>query len=306
VKFGTWEGRLGEPRRLSSVLIVALPLLAAGCNAESPIAPPPPPPPIVHTVNTPPTIKAITVGASRAEVGDVVAISAEIEDAETPVDQLKYTWTASAGTFTGTGRQVTWTLAKGAPTPVEVTFGVTVTETYADVDDANKPITRENKVSLNAPGTLRVHDSAAEIGKIVFAFLVTYFGNSNVSADAAVVDFIDPCPDCPSGKEDERDDVQDNRDRYTFISSSIDILSVDVNGSRTFASVDAYCAFTSTEKSSGISGTAVGICSLTALYSNGRWWLCESHARPLPSAGMAGNAQAADAWARRFFTRGGT
>ena len=284
------------------------PLLTAACNG-SPIAPPPPPPPppIVHTVNTPPTVKAITVGVSRAEVGDTVSISADVDDAETPVDQLKYAWTASAGSFSGTGRQVTWTLAKGAATPVDVTFTVTVTETYADVDDANKPITRENKVSLDAASSLRVHDSVAEIGKIVFAFLVTYFGNSNVSADAAVVDFIDPCPDCPSGKADERHDVQDNRDRYTFISSTINILSVDVNASRTFAFVDAYCAFTSREKSSGISGTAEGICSLTALYSNGRWWLCESHARPLPGAvGVAGSLQPwADDWSRRFFTRGG-
>lgn len=288
---------------------MSAPLLAAACNGKSPVAPPPPPPPppVVHTVNTPPTIKAITIGASRAEVGDVIPITADIEDAETPVDQLKYTWTSSVGSFTGTGRQVTWTLAKGAATPADVTFSVAVTETFADVDDANKPVTRENKVSFDAPGSLRVHDSPAEIGKIVFAFLVTYFGNSNVSADAAVVDFIDPCPDCPSGKADERHDVQDNRDRYTFISSSIEILGVDVNTARTFAFVDAYCAFTSTEKSSGISGTAVGICSLTALYSNGRWWLCESHARPLPSAGTSGRDQAAaDAWSKRFFTRGGT
>lgn len=280
---------------------------ALGCNAQSPIAPPPAAPPAGQVPNTPPVITAIKIGATRAEVGDLVTVGAEVSDAETPIDQLKYAWTASAGSFTGSGRSVTWSLAKGAPTPADVTFSVTVTETYAESSGATGVITHENKATLAAPDTLRVHDSAAEIAKIVFAFLVTYFGDSNVSADAAVVDFIDPCPECPTGKAEERQDVQDNRDRYTFISSTITILGIDVNPARTTAGVDAYCAFTSREKSSGIADTAEGICSLTALYSAGRWWLCESHARPLPgAAGAAGGDQpAVEAWSRRFFTRGG-
>ena len=279
----------------------------AACNGQPPVEPGTPGPPGVQTPNAPPVITAIKIGATRVEVGDVVAVSADVTDAETPVDQLKYTWKASAGSFTGSGRSVTWSLAKGATTPVDVSFSLTVTETYTESNGSTGVIPHENTATLSAPTTLRVHDSVAEISKIVFAFLVTYFGDSNVSADAAVVDFIDPCPECPSGKAEERHDVQDNRDRYTFISSTINILSVNVNGARTAADVEAYCAFTSREKSTGITGTAEGICSLTALYLNGRWWLCESHARPLPGAtGASGTDPAAiDAWSRRFFTRGG-
>jgi hypothetical protein len=240
-----------------------------------------------------PAVKAITVSHTHAELADQIIVTADVTDATTPVDALEYRWSASAGAFTGSGRRVTWTIPNGSARPLDVTFAVTV----------SRP-PRGRAVTLVAPKLVHVQNSVADISSIVFDFLVTYFGNSNVGADAAVIDFIDPCPDCPHGKADERADVQFNRDHYTFISSHIRILSVELNDARTFAEVEAFCAFESREKSTGISGTAYGICTLTAIYDKGRWWLCESHARPLSGDGAGpGTSPKDQAWAERFFRR---
>ena len=55
------------------------------------------------TPNTPPQVKSVTVAQSRVEVGTPVTVTAVVEDAETPVANLTYAWTASTGRFCGTG-----------------------------------------------------------------------------------------------------------------------------------------------------------------------------------------------------------
>ena len=57
-----------------------------------------PPPP---AVNTPPQIKSITLSETRVEVGMPVTLTAIVEDAETPVANLTYGWTAPNGDVLG-------------------------------------------------------------------------------------------------------------------------------------------------------------------------------------------------------------
>ena len=263
-------------------------LLVCACTVQSPASPD-----AAAAVVDAPTVKSITVSNGHAELTDRITVSADVSDATTPVDQLDYEWSATGGAFIGTGRTVTWTMPKKSAVGGDITFAVTV---------SRRP--RGRAVTFVAPKLVHVQNSVGDISQIAFDFLVTYFGNSNVGADAAVIDFIDPCPQCPSGKAEERSDVQFNRDHFTFISSRVQVLSVELNDARTEADYEAFCAFESREKSTGISGTAYGICTLTALYANGRWWLCESHARPLPSAGWGpGTSPADQAFAQRFFRR---
>ena len=256
------------------------------CSTQSPAAPGADAPLIDA-----PSIKGIKVSNTHAELADRITVTADVTDAVTPVDQLEYRWSASGGAFIGSGRTVTWTMPNRSAVGGDITFAVTV----------SRP-PRGHAVTLIAPKLVHVQNSVGDISSIVYDFLVTYFGNSSIGADAAVIDFIDSCPACPSGKAEERSDVQFNRDHFTFISSSIRMLSVELNDARTEADVEAFCAFESREKSTGISGTAYGICTLTALYDKGRWWLCESHAHPLSGNGSGpGTSPKEQAWAQRFF-----
>lgn len=251
----------------------------AACNGTMPPAPTPPatqqpPPPIVHAVNTPPTIKSISVPVTRAEVDQDVTVTADVEDAETAVDQLQYAWSASAGAFTGAGRVVTWRLAKGsAATPVDVTMTLVVTERYQDVDDTGKPVTRENRVTKDSATPIRVNDSVAELSKIGVRFLVDYFGNSNVSPEACLVDFWDGC----RGKQDELSDIQNNRATLTQLFADAHVSSITFNDSKTEAEMWVACTFRSRDKKTGVEGGVTGDCYLSAVYQQGRWWLCDSN-----------------------------
>jgi hypothetical protein len=274
-------------RRFALAAVVAV---LTGCNGSQPAAPtpaqnPPPAPttPPAKVVNTPPTIKSITLSpAARAEVDQDVTVTADVEDAETPVDQLKYGWSANVGSFTGDGRVVTWRLPKGTvQTPVDVTMTLVVTENYQDVDDSGKPITRQNIVSMDTPSPLHVNDSMAELTKMGTTFLVDYFGNSSVSPEACLVDFWDGC----SGKAAELSDIQNNRNLYIQRVAKADLETINFfDSDKTSAEVWMACSFTATDKSSGVTGTASGDCYLTAVYEQGRWWLCDSNlCRPLSS-----------------------
>src|SRR6185369_11229603 len=100
-------------RRLVSALFVAcvVALIVAACGSGPSPAPTPTPggggngggnggqqPP---AVNTAPQIKSIAFSDTRIEVGTPVTITAVVEDAETPVANLEYRWSAETGTFSG-------------------------------------------------------------------------------------------------------------------------------------------------------------------------------------------------------------
>src|SRR6267142_1196909 len=96
-----------------SVLVIAV--LASGCGPTTPTAPrqivstPPvdttPPKP-----NEAPVISSLATSSPRVEADGQVTVTAVVQDAETPIDQLAYQWSAAPvnGEFSGAGREVRW------------------------------------------------------------------------------------------------------------------------------------------------------------------------------------------------------
>src|SRR5262252_4932253 len=125
------------------------------------------PPP---AVNTPPQIKSFTVSDPRVEVGTPVTVTAFVADAETPLQNLTYTWTADNGTFSGSGPVVTWTAGQDAKTPGDFTLTLTVTEQLPPGSNpAQNTATRSVKVHVN--------NSPKELADLSLRFL-TNFGDS--------------------------------------------------------------------------------------------------------------------------------
>ena len=194
-------------------MVLTLALLVGGCSAPTAPAPPappntqPPPPPPPPAPNVAPVIASITASRSRAEVEDAIVITAAVTDAETPVENLKYTWAVEVGEITGEGRVVTVKVPRNTkPTPIELKVTLTVTESYAGTNASGQLATLEHRVVQSATLT-RVHDSAAELSAMSLRFLLDLFGNSRVPADQCVVDFWTGCP----GKDAELDDIKKNR-----------------------------------------------------------------------------------------------
>jgi hypothetical protein len=281
-------------RRLqAALLVISVTVLAiAGCGGPGPQPtpqPPPPPPP----VNTAPQIRSIALSATRAEVGVPITLTATVEDAETPVANLTYAWTADTGTFSGTGPVVTWVAGEDAKTPADVVFNLTVTERFT-----SGSTTGENRTT----GTQNVHlnNSPRELREMSLRFL-TNFANSNVSADECVREFSDSC----SGKADELFDVQRNRHDYKILSFSLQHTSLSIAPNRLTATVHTACSFRSeviTDQvldpgcqgcKKGDVGSTSGNCWTTNVYESGRWWLCTSN--------YGSTTGALTAWERAFF-----
>lgn len=254
--------------RLRRCGLLALTVAIASCGSGSPPTPVSPPPPVVK--NLAPVIRSVELEHPRVEAGTSVKVVAVVEDAETPPEQLQYEWTASAGTFTGTGREVTWQAPADVTAALDVTFSLTVVESAVPV----------NRTTFAVPAPVRVHDSVRELTALVSGFLDD-FTNDRVSADDCVRHFTDSC----SGKASERRDVERVRTSFTMLdSSSYSIRSVTVTEPWSRAQMSARCDFVSREKATGIVGTSRGTCRLTAVYENNRWWLCDSHFDSLTTA----------------------
>jgi hypothetical protein len=218
-------------RILDAAVVAALgALLVAGCGG-APLKPDPPPgggngggqPP----ANNPPVIDAITIQGTRpaqpAAFGDLaesLAVSAAVHDDETPIDQLQYAWTAPVGTFTGTGRSVTWQAPADAATPLDVPLTLTVTERYGNPGGATFEHTA-NKVA-----TLSLHNSIKEVGDMARQFLLD-FSDSNIRDVSSIMrNFSDATPACHNGKVSETNDVSDNRVNYHIDQFSVGSAAV--------------------------------------------------------------------------------
>jgi hypothetical protein len=124
-----------------------------------------------------------------------------------------------------------------------------------------------------ASSATRPHAAAErELSAMAVQFLVGYFGDSAVPPDATLVDFCDTC----QGKADERSDVRKNRQLLTILHAYAQVTQVDVFESTGEADVFATCAFHDRLRSSGKTGWTRGVCHLTGVYRDGRWWLCDS------------------------------
>jgi len=268
-------------RQLRATFAVALMaiLSAAGCGGPGTGPTPPPPPPPPPPVNTPPQIRSVSASDARAEADVPITLTAAVEDLETPVGNLTYTWSADTGTFSGTGATVTWVAGQDAVTPADVVLTLTVTERYT-----TGSLQVENKVSGTT--TVRLNNSPRELRELSLRFLGD-FANSRISPEQCVSEFSDSC----RGKKDELEDIEDNRHDFEIMGSTLRHSSLSIAPSRTTATVHTSCSFTSRvittsprEESCrdgrcplGSVGSVQGDCWTTNVYEKGRWWICESH-----------------------------
>jgi hypothetical protein len=94
--------------RASLVTFVAILAVAAilGSACAAPAPPPVTPPAPAQAPSHPPVISKVTANPAQVVSGDsttIIAVAASPDD-----NPLTYSWSASEGTITGTGRQVTW------------------------------------------------------------------------------------------------------------------------------------------------------------------------------------------------------
>ena len=256
-----------------STIAAAVTAVMAACGG-SPTTPPP-------TVNTPPTIESVAIGA-RAEADQAIQIAATVKDAETPISQLTYTWSASpqGGIFSGnsiSGSQaiVMWRPPKGQKTPDLYTVTLTVTEAYTASGQA-----RQNVVSSSA--TVHYNDSSAEVNAVAYDFLVYKFGVATVTPAEAVSNFSDSNqvqPDgkiCSQEKASELADVQTNRENFQILGASFTQTTTAFNPAYINGIIDGRCQFEDIPKSGPNAGRrefVSGMCHLTTVYENFRWLL---------------------------------
>lgn len=229
------------------------------------------PPPVVGPA-TAPVIRAITVPTSRVEAATDVTITATVEDAETPLTQLVYQWSASAGTITGTGATAIWRMPAGITAGVNVSITLTVVDTYDAV--VNNQVVKQQFVVAATSASFRVHDSAAEMKELARKFLIDLFGNSSVPVEACLVDFTE-LGRCAEGKRLERVDITRHREEYVIISARIERQSTRFFGPDE-GEVRSISRFTDRYIPTGFVGDFCGDFVLTTVYAQGRWWLCES------------------------------
>jgi hypothetical protein len=245
--------------------------------------------------NLPPVITALKIQsvqpnapADFADLNESVPVTASVTDAETPISQLTFEWSADLGTITGTGTAVLWRMPAAATTPRAATITLRVTEALTGSAGSQ---------STTAKATLSLHNSLKEIGDISRQFLLD-FSDSNLAPSYVVRDFYDGCP----GKAEELVDVTDNRKKFVILSSTIGPADPVSVGFKSGCVVPKYgtrsgdgcavvqCEWHDKELSTELLGTTKGPDYLTAVYRNSRWWLCNSdfpsgtHTNPLTGA----------------------
>ena len=278
-------------RILRTLTLVAV-LFAVSCgdspNSPGPVNnPPPPPPPPVN--NTAPVISSITVQGTRrneppnfADLSETVPLTVTVTDAETPVDQLQYTWTASVGTFTGTGTRVSWIAPAEAVTPATATLTLEVIERYGT--------NQQNRVTVTA--TVALHNSVKEVGDMARVFLQEFSDSSMRDSALIVRNFTEATKTCANGKSAESGEIAQNRIDYRITSSSLGTpnVSIDFGGICAFrakpgdACARVPAAWTSIRLTPGgvtpVNGTerVNGTDQVTAIYlrDQHKWGLCES------------------------------
>lgn len=249
--------------------------------------------------NSAPVVSPLSVQPPRvnqpitlATIGDRISLTASVNDAETPANELTYEWTAnpSLGAFSGTGAAVQWIAPETVTSSQLVMLILTVVERYQEADSQGLPVQREHRVQQAV--VLKVHDSVKEIGDMARDFL-TRFSNSALGHEAVLHNFSRNCDD-GEGYLQELQDVLDHRRDYTMLSYDIGPASVTfAYGARPTACAwpgapgDA-CAkvpvvWKDKRKDTGAENTVTGNDYVSAVYESSRWYLCHSKWQPLSS-----------------------
>ena len=210
-------------------------------------------------------------------------VSVEVTDAESPISALKFNWSASAGTFSGSGRQVTWNAPASVPVPSTVTLNLEVVEPFT-YQGRNV----ENKVAGST--TVSLHNSTKEVGDMARQFLLDFSDSSIKDLPTIMRNFEPTCP----GTTDETYQVSINRRLFNILSSSIgeSAVTLKFGGTCPFRNraADACVQISAYWKSAFVSDNpesnnkigditeASGTDQLTAFYyrNQRRWRLCDS------------------------------
>jgi hypothetical protein len=172
-----------------------------------------------YVANAPPAISSIVVRGSKprepaqfADLDEAVSVAASVTDAETPVSQLTFAWSADAGSFTGTGATVTWTAPHGfsTPGPGTVTLTLTVTERFQTTNSSGVIVSGENLTKGTT--TVHLHNSQKEVADLAVDFLTAF--SQQMDPLFVVRNFTTSCP----GRSDELSDVQHNQVDFTITS----------------------------------------------------------------------------------------
>jgi hypothetical protein len=251
-------------RLFASCLLGAL----AACSTPTQPTPPDDPGPA-----TAPVIRSITVPSSRVEAGQDVVITAVVEDAETPLTDLVYTWSASAGTITGTGTTATWRMPAGITAGVDVVITLTVVDNFERL--AGNVLVRGQFTVVETSSVFRVHDSEAETKELARKFLIDLFGNSSVPPADCMVDFADVCAHLSNGRIDELSQIVANRELVLIREATLLIQRLAWNSADT-GSVHSAVLYDDIYLDGSPKLPTCGDFEVTVVYVNGRWWICQS------------------------------
>src|SRR3954465_1239383 len=102
---------------ISSLFVAAIAWSSACSDSKPPTTPTPTPPP--PTPNAEPVIVSLTAGGPRVDADADLTLTAVVQDAETPLDQLTYQWSSTpiGGDFIGTGGFSRWRAPLAQKTP---------------------------------------------------------------------------------------------------------------------------------------------------------------------------------------------
>jgi hypothetical protein len=232
-----------------------------------------------YEADTAPTITSITAQGTRpqepknfADLDEEVAVTAVVEDPDTPVDRLTFEWTAEEGTINGSGANVTWRAPTDASTPKSLVLTLKVS------DPGSNATTGTVNVSL--------HNSRKEVGDLSREFLGD-FSNSSASPSFVVRNFS-KSPRCEKERDEEFAEVEANRNTYRITSSNIGPATVKIEFATRPCSYqprdgDACASVPSTWDSvcapgvTCMAGRSQGVDYVTAVFEDSQWKLCASY-----------------------------
>ena len=247
--------------------------------------------------NSAPVVQSLDARGSRANepagyaaINEAITLNASVTDDVTPVANLTYQWSVSAGTIQGTGSRVTF-VAPSAAATARITL--TVVEKYRTPDAKGLPVDAENTVSATV--NVMVHDELGEIGDMAVDFL-RLFSISSVAPADVVHNFRDNCGANGTGKQDELAQIVNNRRNFVILPDWLvgsARSTVSFNGVSPFrarradgwAAVDvrwhSQCRVKDESigcASVGAEQTNSGVDWVTAIFDRdaNRWWLCDS------------------------------
>ena len=288
-------------RLRNGALAVVAGLLCAACGGSPPTQPTPIPPVVTPPTTDPPanaipTIDGIAVQGRRvsqpqrfADVRESIDVAATVRDPETSVDELTYQWSATLGTFSGSGRAVVWTAPDTVAQPTVVTITLKVVEQFGH---PGQPKTFSHDSTSTV--TLALHDSIREVGDMSIRFLDRFSQPQTIKDWRDVMrDFkAEACPD-PREFDSERSDVEHHYTNFFMHSYTVGAATASVafgstcgvpgrNPLRGDACVSVPVRWDSTDLRNGGRGVNIGVDYLAAAYSpvEDRWWLCASQFVP--------------------------